>query len=245
MRRLNWRSGLPLATVVLALAACAPSKVWTEPSPALARYQIRSVVVLPFGRISTPQIFDKPLTPEFNVPRGAERSGIYVPVPPPSPDKQNFTMTIVPASAPERVTDMFYERLKRRGGLRVVSPDNATAARSADADPPESPEQAAAQTARQLHVDVAVLGRLLVYKEREGPKLAANSAAVGIEVKLIAQDGVTVWVGNYYEKQRPFVEDVKGFFEHGGVFVTADELAHYGADRLVREFPYGLPVQTE
>jgi hypothetical protein len=226
----------------MALGACAPPKVWIEPSPAAKRYHIDTVVVLPFHRINTPQILDKPLTPEFNVPQGAEKSRIYIPVPPPSPEKLNLTTTTVPASAPDRVTDIFYERLRQRAGLRVLSPDEAARAmKGMETDKFETFERAAGEAATRLGVDAAVIGRVLVYKEREGSKIAANSAAVGLEVKLIASDGTTLWVGNYFEKQRPLIEDLAGFLERRGVFVTADELVRYGVDRLVQKFPYGQP----
>ncbi|HJU06146.1 MAG TPA: hypothetical protein VJ692_13435 [Nitrospiraceae bacterium] len=227
---------------VVALSGCAPAKVTTTASPAAEQRRVQTIVVMPFGKIQTPQILDKPLTPEFSVPRGAVRSQIYVPVAPPSPDKLNLTTTRVPASVPERVTHIFYERLRQRGGLRILSPDEATRAlKGVEADTAESRERTAEEVARRLGADAAVVGRVLVYKEREGSKIAANSAAVGFEVKLIAADGTTLWVGNYYEKQRPLIEDVTGFFQRGGVFVTADELAKYGADHLVRKFPFGQP----
>jgi hypothetical protein len=230
-------------TAVVASSGCAPAKVTTAASPAIQQHQVQTVVVMPFGKIETPQILDKPLTPEFNGPRGVEASRIYIPVPPPSPDKLNLTTTTVPALVPHKVTDLFYERLRQRGGLRVLSPDEATGAiKAVDAEKTEERERVASEVARRLGADAAVIGRVLIYKEREGNKIAANSAAVGFEVKLIASDGTTLWVGNYYEKQRPLIEDLMGFLERGGVFVTADDLAKYGADRLARKFPFGQPL---
>jgi hypothetical protein len=90
-----------------------------------------------------------------------------------------------------------------------------------------------------MAVDAALIGRVLVYQERKGNKLGGETAAVGFEVKLISADGTPLWAGNYYEKQKPFTEDAQGFAERGGVFVTADELAEYGATHLVDRFPFG------
>jgi hypothetical protein len=80
----------------------------------------------------------------------------------------------------------------------------------------------------------------LVYQERSGSRLGANPpATVGFEVKAVAPDGQVLWVGNYYERQKPMTQDFLGFIHHGGVFVTAEELAQYGADEVLKTFPFG------
>ena len=58
---------------------------------------------------------------------------------------------------------------------------------------------------------------MLVYQERVGSRLGADPpAAVGFEVKLVASDGMVLWEGNYYEKQRPMTEDFVGFIQRSG-----------------------------
>jgi len=94
---------------------------------------------------------------------------------------------------------------------------------------------------RNTRSDAALLGRVLVYRERDGSRWGANPAIVGFEVRLVGSDGIILWTANYYEKQLPLIEDFTGFWQHGGGFVTADELAEYGADRIVRQFPFGNP----
>jgi hypothetical protein len=66
---------------------------------------------------------------------------------------------------------------------------------------------------------------------------------VGFEMKLIAPDGAVIWEGNYYERQRPMSEDLWGFIQRYGAFVTAEELAAYGAEKLAQAFPFGGPAQ--
>ena len=102
-----------------------------------------------------------------------------------------------------------------------------------------TPEERARQVAQRLSADAALLGRVLVYRERVGSKLGADPAAVGFEVKLVAADGTILWVGNYYEKQRPMNEDFIGSVQRRFAFVTAEELAEYGAERVIRSFPFG------
>jgi hypothetical protein len=93
--------------------------------------------------------------------------------------------------------------------------------------------------AKKLKQDAALIGQVLVYQERVGSRLGANPpASVGFEVKVVAADGQVLWVGNYYERQRPMTEDIMGFI-HRWAFVTADELAEYGVDEVLKEFPFG------
>jgi hypothetical protein len=94
--------------------------------------------------------------------------------------------------------------------------------------------------AKQLKVDASLIGEVLVYQERVGGRFGASpGATVGFEAKLVAADGQVLWVGNYYERQRPMNEDVMGFIQRHGVFVTAEELAAYGVEHLLLEFPFG------
>ena len=105
-----------------------------------------------------------------------------------------------------------------------------------------TPERQAADLAAKLKADAALIGQVLVYQERSGGKLGASPpATVGFEVKAVAPDGQVLWVGNYYERQKPMTQDFLGFVQHGGVFVTAEELAQYGADQVLKTFPFGGP----
>jgi hypothetical protein len=222
------------------MGACAPRKVTTTALPALDQYHVRSVVVMPFDRLPTPQILDT-ADPEFSVPRGAEASRIYIPparLQAEHPDRQTTT---VPASVPEKVSQMVYRNLKKRHDLHVIVTDELPTAmtNSGRGIPALSPDQQAKDVIRKTGADAALLGRVLVYRERDGSKWGANPAIVGFEVKLIGSDGVTLWTANYYEKQRPLIEDLTGFWQHGGGFVTAEELAEYGAERIARAFPFG------
>jgi hypothetical protein len=223
-----------LAWALLVIGSCAPAKVTTVTSPALDQYQIRSVVIMPFERLATPQVLDSS-DPEFHVPRGSgvRLSDIQISPSRRAPGHLDQETVTVPAFVPDKVGQMIYRNLKKRRGIRVVPFEGATDA----SDVP--PEQAAKETIRKTGSDAALIGRVLIYRERDGSKWGANPAAVGFEVKLIGSDGITLWSANYYERQRPLIEDLTGFWQHGGGFVTAEELAEYGAERIVRAFPFG------
>ena len=228
-----------VAAGFIIMGACAPTKVTTTASPALDQYHVRSVVIMPFDRLATPQILDSP-EDELSVPRGARRSEIQM-----APDSRasghlDRETSTVPAFVPDKVSQMMYRKLSKLKGLRVMAAEEAAPTmKTSGSSTPRAPSQAAQDAIRKTGSDAALVGRVLIYRERDGSKWGANPAIVGFEVKLIGSDGLTLWSANYYEKQRPLIEDLVGFWQHGGGFVTADELAEYGVERIVRKFPFG------
>ncbi|HBH80147.1 MAG TPA: hypothetical protein DDY39_10005 [Nitrospira sp.] len=100
-------------------------------------------------------------------------------------------------------------------------------------------EQAAVAVAKRLKTDAALIGLVSMYQERVGSRLGAHPPAiVGFQAKVIAVDGQVLWAGEYYERQRPMTEDLLGFLQRWS-FVTAAELAEYGVDEVLKEFPFG------
>ena len=128
-----------------------------------------------------------------------------------------------------------------RQGMTVLSPGEAAKALASSATPQSPAGQLPAVTvAKQLKADASLIGRVSVYQERVGGRFGASPpATVGFEAKVVAADGQVLWEGNYYEKQRPMTEDFMGFIQRHGVFVTAEELAIYGVDHMLLEFPFG------
>jgi len=234
------RMGLAcLIGVVLTGVGCSGSKVTTKASNELPRYQIKTIALIPFTTIATPQVRDQGdlfMSP----PSSIRRSDISVEVP--SNVELPLRQTvIVSAVAAEKVTQLFWSRLRHRAGVVVSSPgDTGKAAATLGGDPPKTaPDMAAVEVAKKLKQDAALIGQVLVYQERVGSRLGANPpASVGFEVKVVAADGQVLWVGNYYERQRPMTEDFMGFIRRWA-FVTADELAKDGVDEVLKEFPFG------
>jgi hypothetical protein len=227
-----------IAVLVIAGAACSGKKVTTQTSAELPRYQIRTIALIPFTTLATPQVKDT-ADMYLSTPQSVKRSDISLGVPPnvESPMKQTAT---VPAYAAEKITQFFWTRLKNRQGLTVLAPTDAVKAAAHVSLNNSTPEGQAATLAAALKVDAALMGQVLVYQERSGGRLGANPpATVGFEVKVVAPDGQVLWVGNYYERQQPMIQDVVGYIQHGGVFVTAEELAEYGVDKVLKTFPFG------
>jgi len=147
---------------------------------------------------------------------------------------------VVPVYAAEKVTGLFWGRLQEWKGVQVLSPGESARVSLGSGEFTEgTPEKAAAEVAKRLKVDAALLGLVSAYQERVGGRLGASPAAtVGFEAKVVAADGQVLWVGRYYERQRPMTEDLIGFLQRW-TFVTAGELAEYGVDQVLKEFPFG------
>ena len=224
---------------VLAVGGCSGSKVTTKASSELARYQIRTIALVPFTILATPQVRDV-VDQAFSMPSGARRSDMAIAVPPNTDQLVRETVT-VPMSAGDTVTQLLWSRLSTRQGVTVLAPSEAAkvlASQSTTQSP--AGQLPAVAVATQLKVDASLIGQVLMYQERVGGRFGASPpATVGFEAKVIAADGQVLWVGNYYERQRPMIEDVMGFIQRHGMFVTAEELATYGVEHLLLEFPFG------
>lgn len=230
---------LTLAGGLLIAVGCGPTKVTTETSPFASRYPIRSIAVLPFETLDSPQSIEDE-TDSFRVPDSVKKSDISITIPSDVQTRERRTTTVQP-NAGETVTRLIWSRLDARAGLTVRTLDESLVALHQVKGHAGTEDRGlmAAEVGKKLGVDGIVTGKVLVYKERVGSRIGADSAAVGYEIKLFGLDGELLWEGNYYEKQRPMIEDLWGFVERKGAFVTAAELASYGADKMLKNFPYG------
>ena len=230
---------LTLTVFVLTLVGCSGSKVTTKTSAELPRYQIRTLALVPFTTLATPQVRDV-ADQVFSTPPEVSRSDMAIAVPPNTPQPLRQTVT-VPTGAGDIVTQLLWSRLKARQGITMLSPGEAAIALASQTPAQHSASQSpATMVAKRLKTDASLIGQVLVYQERVGGRFGASPAAtVGFEAKVIAADGQVLWEGNYYEKQRPMNEDVVGFIQRRGMFVTAEELAAYGVEHMLQEFPFG------
>jgi hypothetical protein len=231
---------LALTVLVVVTVGCSGAKVTTRSSDELPRYHVRSLALVPFTSIVTPQVRDQG-DPFFTMTQGSPQSDISVAIPPTIPPRSKQALA-VPDYAAEKVTELFWNRLQSREGVNVLPLGDSTKAASANGEPATmARERVAASVAKRLKADAALIGLISVYQERVGGRFGANpAAAVGFEVTAVAADGKVLWVGNYYERQRPMTEDFVGFMQRSGMFVTAEELAEYGVDQMLKVFPFGV-----
>jgi hypothetical protein len=230
---------LMLMFLVLTVVGCSGSKVTTKSSAELPRYQIRTIALVPFTTLATPQVRDI-VDPTFSVPTEVRRNDTGIVVPPNIEQSVRQTV-IVPPSAGETVTQLLWSRLRIRQGMTVLVPSEAAKVLASQTTArPLSDESMAVVVAKQLKADASLIGQVRVYQERVGGRFGASPpATVGFEAKLIAADGQILWIGNYYERQRPMIEDMRGFLDRWGMFITAEELAAYGVEQMLLEFPFG------
>jgi hypothetical protein len=234
---------LTMTVLVLAIAGCSGSKVTTKTSAEMPRYQIRTIALVPFTTLATPQVrgfVDQTLS----APPEARRSDMAISMSAITEQPLRQIVT-VPPGAGEIVTQLLWSRLKTRQGMTVLSPGEATRVLGAPATlHPSTNQSLAVAVAKQLKADASLIGQVLVYQERVGSRFGASPpATVGFEAQVVAADGQVLWEGNYYERQRPMTEDFMGFIQRHGVFVTAEELAAYGVEHMLHEFPFGTVVE--
>jgi curli biogenesis system outer membrane secretion channel CsgG len=144
-----------------------------------------------------------------------------------------------PRVAAQLVSKYVTEALAARG-VEVVAPEDV-AATLAEAEP----SRRVGQVLREKRgADAVVLGDLTRWEEREGEALGTlNAAAVGFNVTLQGADGRTLWSAEFDERQQPLSDNVlrAGKYPGGGSrWLTAAELAHWGAKEIVSALPLGL-----
>jgi hypothetical protein len=118
----------------------------------------------------------------------------------------------VPEAAPRLVTARVASALESETKLRVVDPSQAQA---------------------------VLTGVVRRYVERDGTSTGVrHPASVWIILELRDPEGRELWTGSYEETQPALSEDAGSLpraWERGFRWVTADDLAAYGARELVRE----------
>jgi hypothetical protein len=106
----------------------------------------------------------------------------------------------------------------------------------------DTPLMLAREFGKRIGADYVVVGNVWRYRDRTGNPVAAGTpASVGFAVYLIdVASGQMLWSDVFSETQRSLSENIleaKGFFEMGGKWVTADQLALYGVKEMFKRFP--------
>lgn len=236
-----------LSTTVLLLwgcGACAPDTVTIKAHPQLASQAITKIAIVPF-RVAKRErgislAFRTPPPADLEHPQihqslgsvsGSSVLGRARPI-----------EVAVPDSVPDMIRHMVYSQLRLKPRLQVVPPETVGTLLGSQEEfaRAEDRQETVRLLGQRLAVDAVLEGVVRVYREREGTKFAAHPAAVGFEIRLVgARDGKVLWVGDYFEEQKPLTQDFKGFLERGATFVTAEELARAGVVRVLRGLPLG------
>ena len=224
--------------------ACAPDTITIKAHPQLASQTITKIAIVPFRVAKREQgislAFRTPPPADLEHPQIHQSlgsvSGSSV------PGRTRPIGVSVPDSVPDMIWRMVYSQLRLKPRIQVISPE--TVGQILGSLEGSTRTQDRLETAQllgqRLAVDAVLEGVVRVYREREGTKFAAHPAAVGFEIRLVGtRDGKVLWVGDYFEEQKPLTQDIKGFLERGATFVTAEELARAGVVRVLQGLPLG------
>ena len=147
------------------------------------------------------------------------------------------------AQAAELVSRFVAEAFVGRG-VRVVPASDVVIAfeGSGQIVPRGDPLAVAALVSREFGASSVVLGNVNRYREREGESLGARRpASVAFEFTLYtAPEGTRVWSARFDETQQSFSANpgrIRQYPGRGSRWLTAAELARWGAERAVEAVP--------
>lgn len=241
-RRARWLPATFL--LVWGCGACAADPVTVKSHPQLVSQAITKIAIAPFRVAKAKQGISLAFrtqppadlaNPQIHQSLGSV-SGSSI------PGRFRPVQVFVPDSVPDMIRHMVYSQLRLKPRIQVIPPE--TVGRVLDdfegSAQAGNNRESARLLGERLDVDAVLEGVVRVYREREGTKFAAHPAAVGFEFRLVGvKDGKVLWVGDYFEEQKPLTHDFKGFLERGGTFVTAQELARTGVVRVLQNLPLG------
>ena len=97
------------------------------------------------------------------------------------------------------------------------------------------------ETGRTLEADAVLAGHIYRDIERVGGNLSVESpASVAFDLHLVrVSDGHVLWTGYFDETQKTLMEDmfdIGSFFERDGKWVTAEQMASAGLEKIMETF---------
>lgn len=218
---------LLLFLYVLATAGCGTKYVSYTASPKWDEVKITKVAVIPF-------VF-APGADHRNAKVDAEGRVCYEA----EPYTEGLRSAKVDPQGVALITGMFVRGMERLGYATVPFDDETKERLSPQGTLPIETVKSIGEKAGAEAVLTGVVTR---YEEREGGPLGVKKpASVGFDVNLIsAVDGTLLWNGRYAETQKSLVEDlgmVFTFFKRKGKWLTAEELAEYGVEEVLKTLP--------
>ncbi len=225
---------------------CVPSKVNVQSAPKFDPSIISSIAIVPFQTLESPQwgygqtqgtVRDpEEIRTQFRLPGEdqADQAGTQ---------RDQYS---VPDTAAKFITSRVESVLRTRPAVEVIVTDSSLASTHMEDQPYGGSFRALAKdVGDRLHVDGVLMGKVRTYREREGTRMGASPAAVGFEIFLVQPlDGAVLWKGEFFEEQKPLTQDIVGFFEKSGGFVTARELAELGVQKVLEAFPVGKELSA-
>lgn len=147
--------------------------------------------------------------------------------------------------AAETITALVQQQVEKRVGARVTPLDRARERfRLLPQEPDQTLRAVAIELGKKLKVDYVVASTLWRFDERQGGTMTVqNPASVAFAVFLVdVESGQIAWQGIFDKTQTSLSEnllDAPLFIAKGMRWVTAQELASYGVERMFTKFPSG------
>jgi hypothetical protein len=219
---IGWMAGLLLIAVVMGLHA--PSRTSAQSQPSAPVLKREKMAVMPFlvGK------FGPGLTGVLNCPICQLTT-----------DQESMS-----PGCDRTLTQYVQEALERRHEDMTVPLERVIAEYNQMRidETKDTPMVVARELGKRIGADYVLVGNVWRYKDRTGSALAAeNPASVAFALYLIeVGSGRMLWSDVFSETQHSLSENIlqaKGFFEMGGKWVTADELALYGVKEMFKRFP--------
>jgi hypothetical protein len=134
--------------------------------------------------------------------------------------------------------------LQKRLGKKVIVFEQSADAyeRIPRDDLKDSPRSLAQRLGKALNADLMILGNVWKYRERVGGSQGVSRpASVAFAIYMIeVPSGKLIWKEVFSETQRSLAENTlkaRTFFERGSKWLSADELASFGVNKIFQKFP--------
>jgi hypothetical protein len=151
----------------------------------------------------------------------------------------------VPKGAADFLTEHLTGIIKSRTDFTVIPGDHIDILlpEPASGDPGRKSERMLLiEAARSAGADAVISGYVYRFKQRVGTAYAAESpASVAFGVHMLnASDGRMLWSGQIDDTQHPLSDnlfEIGSFFKRGASWVTSEELAILGLEKIFKTFP--------
>jgi len=156
----------------------------------------------------------------------------------------SFRSENIKDGADRAITSNVQEALERRYKDKVIALDEVSRVYQEIPrdDTKDTPRSLAQKAGDALGADLMIVGTVWRYRDRiRDPMGPERGASVAFDMYLIeVSSGKTVWKKRFDETQRPLTEDIRGakvLIKKGARWLSADELARYGVEEVMKKFP--------
>ena len=142
------------------------------------------------------------------------------------------------------LTRELYGKMEALGTFRVIPLEKVEEARSRSGQVRLETNlvRSSVPLGRELNANFVMVAHLFRFQQRVGSSIGVEKpASVAFDLHLIRiKDGTRVWDGGFDETQKALFDNLLragSFFKEGAKWVTAEELAAVGMDKVLKNFP--------